>query len=71
MMKNLGKLENWTKLDLARVIIQALYNLDEPPKPTNIHVKRAQRHNKPWLIHQAEWAIEILYNRETRKGELP
>ena len=62
-MKDLGKLENWTKLDLARVIVQALYKLDTPPKPTNIHVRRNLRHKKPELIRFATHAIHILGNK--------
>ncbi len=59
-MKNLGNLNNWTKNDLARVIVQALMNLDEPAKADSIVVKNQMKQSKKILVGLAEMAIEII-----------
>ena len=59
-MKNLGNLTNWTKNDLARVIVQAMFNADQPSKADNIHVKRMMKHNKATLVLRADAAINII-----------
>ncbi|NNF60711.1 MAG: hypothetical protein HKN06_05180 [Gammaproteobacteria bacterium] len=62
-MKNLGKLENWTKNDLARVIGQALYNAENPLPADHFEVKRLMKRSKAVLIQRTEDAINILSNR--------
>ncbi len=59
-MKDLGNLNNWTKNDLARVIVQALMNLDEPAKAGSIVVKNQMRKSKKSLVGLAAQAIEII-----------
>ena len=63
-MKDFGDLNNWTKNDLARVIVQALFNADQPAKPDNIHVKRKQRNSKDLLVCQAAQAIDVINKRK-------
>ena len=62
-MKDLGDLNNWTKNDLARVIVQALFNADQPSKADNIHVKRMMKHRKSELVSRAEYAINTRSQR--------
>ncbi len=59
-MKDLGNLNNWTKNDLARVIVQALMNLDAPAKADSIVVKNQMKQSKKILVGLAEMAIEII-----------
>ena len=62
-MKDLGKLENWTKNDLARVITQALFNADNPLPADHFQVRRQMRQSKAHLVKQAESAIETISKR--------
>ena len=66
-MKDLGKLENWTKNDLARVVCQALFNSDKPLAAAHFRVVRmAKVNNKPELIRRTEQAIEIISKRNIK-----
>ncbi len=62
-MKNLGDLNNWTKNDLARVIMQALLNADKPLPADHFQVKREMKHVKKELVRRGEMAIEIINKR--------
>ena len=62
-MKDLGNLNNWTKNDLARVIVQALMNLDEPARADSAAVKLVMRKPKARLVDFAQNAIEIINRR--------
>ena len=66
-MKDLSNLNNWTKNDLARVIVQALFNLDQPAKADNFQVKREMKKKKVNLVSYAEKAIEVIYQNRARK----
>jgi|COG998Drversion2_1049125.scaffolds.fasta_scaffold251246_2 hypothetical protein len=59
-MKNLGDLNNWTKNDLARVIVQALYTADKPVAADHFQVKAAMKRKKSDLVYHAQNAINIL-----------
>lgn len=52
-----------TKNDMARVIVQALYNIAELPAVDNIHVVRASRGKKAGLVKRYEKAHRILTQR--------
>ncbi len=58
--KDLGNLNNWTKNDLSRVIVQALMNLDAPAKPDNFQVKLEMKKKKIVLVNLATQAIEVI-----------
>ena len=62
-MKNLGNLNSWTKIDLARVITQALFNTDQPLPADHFQVKRQAKQSKAHLVKQATNAINIINNR--------
>ena len=49
-----------TKNDMARVIIQALYNTDDLPGPDNVNVKRLTYQSKTFLKEQHKIAMNIL-----------
>jgi hypothetical protein len=66
-MNDLGDLNNWTKIDLARVIVQALFNSDKPPAADNVNVKRQARKSKDLLLQFAPRAIEALNQRAIAK----
>jgi hypothetical protein len=66
-MKDLGNLNNWTKNDLARVIVQALMNLDEPARADSRVVKREERKPKARLVKFAAQAIEIINRNKMEK----
>ena len=51
------------KNDMARVIIQALYNLDELPAKDNVHVKRQARKKKEILEEGYQKAHKILTDK--------
>ena len=65
-MKNLGDLNNWTKNDLARVIVQALYMDDKPAPADHLEVKAAMKRRKSDLVYHAQNAINML-DREAMK----
>ena len=52
---------NWTRLDLARVIVQALYNLDGPANINNPEVVRLARARKARLLVLRDQAVEVLH----------
>ena len=52
-----------TKLDMARVIVQALYNLDTLPPADNIHVKRLQRRPRVSLETGYKHASSVLLHK--------
>ena len=55
----------WTKSDMVRVIVQALFNSDTPAKADNIHVKRmVANYTKPRLEEQLDRALKVLEQRE-------
>ena len=49
-----------TKNDMARVIVQALYDVDKLPRRENPNVIRIARKRKTWLIEDYEKAHKIL-----------
>lgn len=49
-----------TKLDMARVIVQALYRLPALPAKGNVHVVRTVRHSRVSLERQHGLAIKII-----------
>ena len=57
-MKNLGDLNNWTKIDLARVILKAVMDADTPLPADHFRVKRMVRVNKKAaLVDSCQHAI--------------
>lgn len=56
-----------TKNDMARVIIQALYNTNELPEQDNINVIRLTRKSKTFLKEQHTIAMNIL-NRKVKES---
>ena len=63
-MKNLGDLNNWTKNDLARVIIQANHNLDRPAASNDPKVIQLAKLKKHLLITGTQAAIETINKRQ-------
>lgn len=64
--------ENLTKNQMARVIIQALFNMDEPPSPDHFRVKRAERRKKDDLARYYKHACKKLNahgNRDRVRNE--
>lgn len=51
---------NWTKNDMARVIVQALFNTDALPSADNIHVKRISAHSSAHLFGRLQRAYTVL-----------
>lgn len=68
-MKNLGDLNNWTKNDLARVIVQALMNLDEPARADSAVVRKEMRKTKAQLVEFAAHAIEIINRNKINRAQ--
>jgi len=66
-MKDLGDLNNWTKNDLARVIVQALMNLDQPARADSWAVKQQMKRKKAGMVKFAEHAIEIISKNKIEK----
>ncbi len=67
-MKNLGDLNNWTKNDLARVIMQALCNADKPLPADHFRVKRMVRVNKKSaLVDSCQHAINQIDRKLTHR----
>jgi uncharacterized protein (DUF4415 family) len=58
-----------TKNDMARVIVQALYNLDKLPARDNVHVKRRERMKKDELRGHYAKAHGILTKRVAAKSD--
>ena len=61
---NLGDLNNWSKIDLARVITQALFNASQPLPADHFQVKRQAKQGKAQLVKNAESAIDIISKRK-------
>ena len=65
-MKDLGDLNNWTKTDLARVIVQAINDMPKAPPADFWPVKKMVRnHGKAALIDGATHAIEQISRKQT------
>ena len=60
-MRNLGNLNEWTKVELAQVINQALLNKSDPLPADHFRVKRmANRCKKDQLVRNCELALNAL-----------
>ena len=69
-MRNLGNLNEWTKVELAQVINQALHAKKEPFPADHFKVQRmAKRSKKPALIENCELALTALSDLSAR-GQL-
>ena len=55
---------NLTKNDMARVIVQALFNIATLPAKDNIHVKRYSRGSKKHLENLHKKAVQIVLQQE-------
>jgi hypothetical protein len=62
-MRNLGDLNNWTKTELAQVIVQDFLNLPHPARKDSFKVRQMSRRNKQQLIEQCERSIERIAHR--------
>jgi hypothetical protein len=60
-----------TKNDMARVIVQALYNLPELPAGTDRRVFRLSLKPAMWLLPRYKTAHAILTTRVTAEGMVP
>ena len=49
-----------TKLEMARVIVKALYNMDDLPAINNVHVQRQAKQRKTVLEHRHKLALAAL-----------
>ena len=57
-MKDLGNLETWTKVQMARVIAQHLMGMDRVPTADNPTVRQmVKNHRKEQLIDLCELAL--------------
>jgi hypothetical protein len=64
-MSNKSDLNNWTKTDMARVILQALHNTNDPFPAEHFKVTRlVKRFNKVQLVHSLELALMTLTTTE-------
>ena len=60
-MRNIGNLSEWTKIELAQVIYQALENTPQPFPADHFKVQRmAKRHNKDFLIRTCDTALSAM-----------
>lgn len=66
-MRNIGDLNNWTKVELAQVINQALLAKLEPLPADHFRVKRmAKRSNKKALVESCELALNVISDLSVR-----
>ena len=56
-MRDLGNLDSWTRVELAQVVVQSLYNSPTAPAPENVNVRRLARRSKAHLVRLAELAL--------------
>lgn len=55
------KQPNWTKNDCARVVVQALFNMEKPPAADHFRVERmVKAHSKKRLEELRDQAIEAM-----------
>ena len=67
-MKNLGDLNNWTKIDLARVILKAIHDADKPFPADHWRVKQMVRKNKKAsLVDSCQHAINQIDRNMTHR----
>lgn len=65
MTRNLGDLNNWTKVELSQVICQALHGTEKPFPFNHFKVIRMARRSKATLVKHCERAIEVLSQRSS------
>lgn len=58
-----------TKNEMARVVVQALFNLKELPDKNYRYVKRYERLNKDRLVKDYTYALSILKGEKQNENE--